>query len=61
MSNFMNMHYGDQLKNAIEQLNSSLQKTYFLSVYNRLEAYVQEHQDAAESITLQEFMDMYGR
>lgn len=56
---FWEMTYGDALKYELEHIHSILQKTYFLSVFERMGKYVIEHE--ADGLTFREYFDMFER
>lgn len=53
-----NLEYGDALKSEIENLNSSRQRAYLLSVFKRMGKYVQEYDF---SITFKEYLNSFER
>ncbi len=58
-SDYWEMTYSDSLKYELMQISSSLQRTYFLHVFDKMGKYVIEND--ADGMTFREYFDIFER
>lgn len=56
---YWEMTYGDELKSELMKLKSTLQRKYFLSVFEKMGQYVIDND--ADGLTFKEYFDMFER
>lgn len=56
---YWEMTYGDELKSELMKLKSTLQRKYFLRVFEKMGQYVIDND--ADGLTFKEYFDMFER